>query len=519
MSFNCKYFWTVTLEITAKIIYNGIMGRTYGHLKSGTDIRGTAVGENITLTDEAVCAISRAFVKWLSVKSGKPHFKIAVGTDSRISAERMLNCVKEGILSSGSDLCYTGLSSTPSMFILLKKSDYGCDASVMITASHLPYDRNGLKFFTPDGGLDSEDIDEILDIASKQDFLSGNGHYSEKPFMDEYSKLLVGLVRKSCGAERPLEGKKIIVDAGNGAGGFFTEKVLKPLGADTDGSQFLDPDGYFPNHIPNPEDPKAIESIKRATVESKADLGIIFDTDVDRAGAVDSNGKEINRNRLIALLSAILLKDRKGVIVTDSVTSDGLTAFIENSGGKHLRYMRGYKNVINKCIELNESGVYSPLAIETSGHAAFEENYFLDDGAYVIVKLLIMLASLKEGEKLADLIELLPEPVESDEIRITFSDTSSFREKGAAVLKEIERQVKADKSLSLVTDNYDGVRMNSKNGWLLIRMSLHDPVMPINIESNSIGGNRVLAKKLLNMLKDFGFLNTDNLYKFIHNQV
>ena len=494
------------------------MGATYGHLKSGTDIRGIAVGENITLTDTVVCAISRAFVKWLSDKSGKSHFKIAVGNDSRISAERMLKCVKEGILSSGSDLVYTGLSSTPSMFILLKKSDFGCDASIMITASHLPYDRNGLKFFTPDGGLDSKDIDEILDIASREDFLHGNGQYYEKPFMDEYSRLLVNLVRRSCGIERPLEGKRIIVDAGNGAGGFFTEKVLKPLGANTEGSQFLEPDGHFPNHIPNPEDPKAIESIKKATVESGADLGIIFDTDVDRAGAVDLNGKEINRNRLIALLSAILLKDKKGVIVTDSVTSDGLTSFIENLGGKHLRYMRGYKNVINKCIELNESGVYSPLAIETSGHAAFEENYFLDDGAYLIVKLLIMLASLNEGETLADLISNLPEPAESDEIRISFSDATSFREKGSRVLKDIENCLIGDKDLSLAPDNYEGVRINSKDGWLLIRMSLHDPVMPINIESNRVGGNRILAEKLLKMLSTYSFLNTDNLYKFIHNQ-
>ena len=495
------------------------MINTYGHLKSGTDVRGIAVGENITLTDKAVCAISRAFVKWLNLKNGKPHFKIAVGNDSRISAERILACVKEGILSSGSDLIYTGLSSTPSMFILLKKSDFECDASIMITASHLPYDRNGLKFFTPDGGLDSADIDEILSIAEREDFLKGCGSHFERPFMNEYSQLLVNLVRRSCNCERPLEGKKIIVDAGNGAGGFFTEKVLRPLGADTTGSQFLDPNGYFPNHIPNPEDAKAIESLKLAVVKNKADLGIIFDTDVDRAGAVNSSGKEINRNRLIALLSAILLKDKNGVIVTDSVTSDGLTTFIEGLGGKHLRYMRGYKNVINKCKELNESGTYSPLAIETSGHAAFKENYFLDDGAYVIVKLLILLASLKEDETLADLISSLPEPVESDEVRISFSDPTSFREKGAQVLKKIESKVKEDKTLSLAPQNYEGVRVNLGDSWFLIRMSLHDPVMPINFESNTSGGNKVLAEKLFGMLSGFTFLNTDNLYKYIHNQV
>lgn len=112
------------------------------------------------------------------------------------------------------------------------------------------------------------------------------------------------------GKDKPLAGKKIIVDAGNGAGGFYVDKVLVPLGADTEGSRFLEPDGNFPNHIPNPENERAMEAICEQVKKSGADLGIIFDTDVDRAGAVDDTGAEINRNRLIALVSAILLSER-----------------------------------------------------------------------------------------------------------------------------------------------------------------------------------------------------------------
>ena len=219
--------------------------------------------------------------------------------------------------------------------------------------------------------------------------------------------------------------------------------MLVPLGADITGSQFLEPDGNFPNHIPNPEDKDAIASIKKATMESGADLGIIFDTDVDRAGAVDRSGKELNRNRLIALLSALVLNDKSGVIVTDSVTSDGLTYFIESLGGKHLRYRRGYKNVIDKCRDLNENGIYSPLAIETSGQRGVCGKQLSCDGAYVIVKLLISLAGLKDGETLTDLISSLPEPAESDEVRISFSDTADFREKGKKVIEEIKRLIKA----------------------------------------------------------------------------
>lgn len=490
-------------------------------LKSGTDVRGIASGDGVTLTDEAVNLISRAFVKWLNLKYGRNTFKIAVGNDSRISAQRIVGAVTDGITSCGSDVVYTGLSSTPSMFILLKKSSLCCDASVMVTASHLPSNRNGLKFFTPDGGLDGKDIDSILKLAAEGDFPNGCGSRSESAFMDEYSSILVKSVRDACGAEKPLDGLKIIVDAGNGAGGFFAEKVLTPLGADTNGSQFLEPDGTFPNHIPNPEDPGAIASLSSAVKRLGADLGIIFDTDVDRAGAVDRDGKEINRNRLIALVSAMLLKDKKGVIVTDSVTSDGLAEFIEKLGGEHLRYKRGYKNVIDKCIELNEKGIYSPLAIETSGHAAFKDNYFLDDGAYLVTRILITLSEqAKKGLTLANLISGLPEPKECAEVRIGFSpDSVDFRSEGAQVIEELKNAALRDVRLQLAAQNYEGARINFAkdcgDGWTLVRMSVHDPVMPINFESNTAGGAKTMAKIIYGLVSEFKFLDAGNMKKFI----
>ncbi|MDE6586538.1 MAG: phosphomannomutase/phosphoglucomutase [Clostridia bacterium] len=485
-------------------------------LKSGTDVRGTAVETDVpvTLTNEAVDCICKAFIKWLGVKTGKAKLKIALGNDSRISAERIVTCAKNAMLSCGADVVYTGLSSTPSMFILLKKSDFKCDASIMVTASHLPYNRNGLKFFTEDGGLDGNELDEILELAAEGNFTQGEGKYEEKSFMDEYSRLLVNIVERECGI-LPLKGKKIIVDAGNGAGGFFAEKVLKPLGADTRGSQFLEPDGYFPNHIPNPEDKQAIDSLSQAVIREKADFGIIFDTDVDRAACVDEKGGEINRNALIALLSAILLKDKKGVIVTDSVTSDGLTEFIKNLGGEHLRYKRGYKYVIDKCKEINANGGYSPLAIETSGHAAFKENYYLDDGAYLITQILISLSrQAKDGKSLTELIKDLKRPVEESEVRITFNDTSAdYKSEGKKVIEEL-KQSAASQGFSVAPDNYEGVRMNTGCGWVLVRMSVHDPVMPINLESDTEGGNRKAALKLLKLLEAYPFLNTSNLKNF-----
>ncbi|MCQ2773055.1 MAG: phosphomannomutase/phosphoglucomutase, partial [Bacilli bacterium] len=446
---------------------------------------------------------------------------IAVGYDSRISAPRLLECVKKGVTSCGGKVVVTGLSSTPSMFMLLQKEDYACDGSIMLTASHLPFNKNGLKFFVKEGGLESSDVGEVINIAYEGKFPCGNGEVAEHPFMDEYCADLVDLLRKATGDETPLKGKRIIVDAGNGAGGFYVDKVLKPLGADTTGSQFLEPDGTFPNHIPNPENKAAMESICKAVVDNKADFGIIFDTDVDRAGAVGKTGEEINRNRLIALISAILLEETPGAtIVTDSVTSDGLAEFIERKGGKHLRFKRGYKNVINEAKRLCGEGQYAPLAIETSGHAALKENYFLDDGAYLITRLLISVAKLaKEGKDLEALIETLAMPKEEAEIRPTFKDPESdFKSLGNGVLEDLAKFVEKTPYISMAPNNFEGVRMNFDkehgDGWVLVRMSLHEPIMPINLESNSQGGVAILIKEIYGFLSAYDFLNLKAFEKY-----
>ena len=495
-------------------------------LKSGTDVRGVALegvpGEEVNLTDEAVTGIMKAFCAWAAQRCGKEKLTIAIGHDSRLSAGRISACAVKAVTESGCDAIVTGLSSTPSMFMLLQEEDIGADASVMITASHLPFNKNGLKFFTPEGGLEGKDIADILAMAAEGAALSGSGCVRELCYIDRYSEGLVRFVREKTGQEKPLAGKKIVVDAGNGAGGFYVDKVLKPLGADTAGSQFLEPDGNFPNHIPNPEDKKAMHAISQRVKETGADFGIIFDTDVDRAGAVDSQGEEINRNRLIALISAILLQEKSGTIVTDSVTSDGLTAFIESRGGKHCRYKRGYRNVIDKAKELNAAGEYSPLAIETSGHAALMENYFLDDGAYLVTRILVSLAQLaKEGKDIGDLIADLPEPAEAAEVRLGFTTLGKqdFKNNGNAAIRELQLRVPDLPGMTLAAENFEGVRINFDkdhgDGWALVRMSLHEPIMPINFESNSKGGCCVIANELIALLAPYtGDIDLTNLQNY-----
>ena len=493
-----------------------MLSEKYSALKSGTDIRGIASdgveGETINLTDEIIADITNGFALWLEKSCGKScgELTVAVGRDCRISGERIANDVINALVSCGVTVLDCGLSSTPAMF--MTTVDLNCDAAVQITASHHPFNRNGLKFFVSSGGLDHGDIIAVLENAQdKKAPVSGKAGSAEKTdYMSVYSSHLCDFIKKEVNAEdyeHPLKGFKIVVDAGNGVGGFYEKDVLRKLGADTEGSRFLEPDGTFPNHIPNPENKEAMQSICDAVIESKADLGIIFDTDVDRGGAVDQSGKEINRNRLVALASCIALESCPGgTIVTDSVTSSGLAEFIEQHlGGRHLRYRRGYKNVINKAIELKESGISAPLAIETSGHAAMEENYYLDDGAYLCTKIIIKAAQLRQkGQTLDSLLADLKEPAEATEIRFRITD-ADFKTTGERIIAGLEEYAKNQDGWQIAPDNYEGIRINFDDnngcGWLLLRLSVHDPILPLNIESDRIGGVEIIKEKILKFLK------------------
>ena len=493
-------------------------------LQNGSDIRGVALegieGQHVNLTETVCRSIGRGFALWLRERLGKDDLRVCVGRDSRLSGPTLAQWICDAMACQGVHVTDIGMASTPAMFMSTVTGDKPYDASVMITASHLPFNRNGFKFFTKDGGLEKQDITAILENAASDKITElPQAAVSTGTFMDDYAAILVDKVRSATGQQRPLDGFKVVVDAGNGAGGFYVEKVLQPLGADTTGSQFLEPDGSFPNHIPNPEDATAMQAIMDAVAAQKADLGIIFDTDVDRAGAVLSDGSELNRNRIIAMLAAILLREHPGTtIVTDSITSTGLAKFIADKGGVHHRFKRGYRNVINESIRLNQAGQDSQLAIETSGHGALKENYFLDDGAYLVTKLLIELAwGKKEGYTLESLIADLAEPAESREFRLNIIP-EDFKAYGQSVLDALQEYAAKQPGWSIAPNNFEGVRVDLDadhgNGWFLLRLSLHDPLLPLNIESNDVGGAKKIAKELADFIAGYDKLEASKLMAF-----
>ena len=496
-------------------------------LKSGSDVRGVAVGENRALTPHVAACLGMAFARFVAEKKHKSvtQVTIALGRDSRISGAELLRAAAEGVSKAGAAVMDFGMCTTPAMYMSIITPGFQPDGSIMITASHHPYDKNGLKFFVEEGGLEGGDVEKLLRAAQElePESMPIAGAITQKAFLPTYQELLAARIRKGLETDmaKPLLGLHVVVDAGNGAGGFYAE-LLESLGAWVEGSQFLEPDGYFPNHIPNPENADAMASLRKAVLNVGADLGVIFDADCDRAAIVDADGREINRNRLIALISAILLDEKPGqTIVTDSVTSSGLKKFINDWGGEHYRYKRGYRNVIDEAIRLNDEGIECPLAIETSGHAALKENHFLDDGMYLVTVLIVRAMKLKrEGSTLGSLIADLKEPVESAELRLNIV-AEDFRETGKVAIQRVLDYANAAETWHIAPDNREGVRISfdldggMDNGWFLLRLSVHDPVLPLNVESDVTGGVKQMLQSLYEVLKDCEGIDLEPLKKAI----
>ncbi|CAM9099175.1 unnamed protein product [Ectocarpus sp. 6 AP-2014] len=494
----------------------------FKRLQTQSDIRGVSMEgvpkDKVDLSTEEAYCIGVGFRLWLrkKVDSIDDPLRVSVGRDPRLSGQQLSQAIIGGMTSQegGCIVADCGLCTTPAMFMSCVTEGHMYDGAIMITASHLPSHRNGFKFFTKSGGLNNQDIAEIVALAAGQyqdrSFeVAGprEGSCTKTEFLPVYQQQLKDMIidqvdMKGPARDRPLEGLKVVVNAGNGNGGFLAE-TLSELGADTGGSVHLEPDGTFPNHLANPELPQAMVPTIEAVQSVGADLGVVLDTDVDRSGVVDRSGEAINRNRLIAFLATVVLRDSPGTtIVTDSTTSNGLKKFIEARGGVHLRFKKGYKNVIDKAIELNEQGTDCQLAIETSGHAAFKENHMLDDGAYLALKVLVEMARQGKGVDLSGSIKDLAEPLESTEFRLRVSDSVEPATMYAATLKATEAAAATVSDWQAEETNFEGLRVKvdegeGNEGWLMNRMSLHEPIVIFNVESEVEGGVAAIAANLL----------------------
>ncbi|KAL6189967.1 hypothetical protein ACLB2K_036368 [Fragaria x ananassa] len=486
-------------------------------LQNGSDVRGVALegekGRSVDLTPPAVEAIAESFGEWvvngLEKQRGQPveNVKVSLGRDPRISGPSLSVAVFSGLARAGCLVFDMGLATTPACFMSTILPPFFYDASIMMTASHLPYTRNGLKFFTKRGGLTSPEVEEICDksarkYANRLTKLSSVLRIppSRVDFMSSYSEHLRIIIKERVNHplhyDTPLQGFQIIVNAGNGSGGFFTWDVLDKLGADTFGSLHLKPDGMFPNHIPNPEDKVAMTLTRAAVLENSADLGI------EHPGTT---------------------------IVTDARTSMALTRFITNRGGHHCLYRVGYRNVIDKGVQLNKDGIETHLMMETSGHGALRENFFLDDGAYMVVKIIIEMVRMKlagSDEGIGSIINDLEEPEESVELRMNVVSEPRYAKQKAIEAIETFRQYIEEGRIEgweldtcgdcwvsegcLVDSNETSAaavdahmyrvkvsdEVHGQHGWVFIRQSIHNPNIAVNMQSSVPGSCQTMTRVL-----------------------
>jgi len=460
------------------------------------------------LTDEFVRKLGYSFALWAAEKlnTTADRLCVAVGHDARPSSPRIRAAFIDGLTAADSDVLDCGLTTTPAVQVSIMCGEVNADCGAMITGSARGEEVNGFKLYTPEGAITPEDAEELLERA----LAAKVPHRLVRPLdlTGIYKERLRRHVKEFMGEDvaMPLLGLHVVVDASCGTGGFYAE-LLESLGVDTYGSFNLKPGVADYAHSPNLENSEALHHLSEVVISEEADLGVILDPDADRVAIVDSRGKLINRNRLIALIAAIMLEDEKNLtFVTDSVTSSGLNRFITEWGGTHYRYRRGYRNVIGEAKRLSAEGINVPVAIETSGHAAMRENYFIDDGMYLATNVICEAKWRKrDGLTLSSLIDELQEPVESFEERVPIIQ-EDVRKAAGYVFEAVLSETLKNPEWHLAPDNREGVRIlfslegGVDNAWVMLRLSVHDPVIPINAESDVPGGLRYMLEQVYAVL-------------------
>ncbi len=451
------------------------------HIFLEYDIRGNAETD---LTDPVVRAIGEAFGTRMKRKGAKT---VSVGGDVRHSTERIRAALTEGILSTGLDVIRLEVVATPILYWSLYR--FGIDGGVMVTGSHNPKEMNGLKLAERDGTLYGEDIQEILTMILKEDFLRGDppGTARDEKITDEYVQMLLSKI--TLGPKR----LKIVTDSGNGTGGYPSTALLEGLGCEVI-PLFEEPDGDFPNHHPDPQKRENLDALVAAVREHGADGGIAFDGDADRLGVVDERGEMVWGDILMALFWREIMPLYPGSeAIVEVKCSQALVDEILRLGGHPLFWKSGHSLIKAKMKEIG-----AVFAGELSGHFFFADEYFgFDDGLYAAGRLLRILSH--SGQTLSEMLSTVPVYYSTAEIRIPCPDGEKF-----SVVDEIRRKALEDHEAITV----DGVRILYDGGWGLIRASNTQPVLVARCEGKTPAlrdaiGEDVRARILAEGLPDF----------------
>ncbi len=440
------------------------------------DIRGI-IGETLGADDAR--AIGRAFGTLLREAGGQT---VAVGYDGRVSSPMLEHALVEGLTASGCDVVRIGMGPTP-MLYYAEASAEQVDGGIQITGSHNPANYNGFKMVFLGRPFFGADIQKLGELAARGAFLCGNGGITTRDILGEYvERLLQGLA--GCEIEA-LESLKVGWDAGNGAAG----PALEALAARLPGEHhllFTDVDGHFPNHHPDPTVEANLADLRRLVADKNLDFGVAFDGDGDRIGAIDGMGRVIWGDQLLMIYAEDLLKSRpNATIIADVKASRALFDRVAELGGQPLMWKTGHSLIKSK---MKETG--APLAGEMSGHVFFADDYYgFDDALYAGVRLLAATARL--GQSVTALRGAISPMLNTPEMRFQVDETRKF----AAMAEIAERLTTAPGPEVESVNATDGVRVNTADGWWLLRASNTQDVLVARAESDSEAGlERLLAQ-------------------------
>ncbi len=424
------------------------------------DIRGV-VGK--TLHPQDAYLIARAFATKAAV--AQPEGFVCVGYDGRLSSPEMKDAVCRGIMDSGVNVVDIGLGPTPMLYF----AAYTLKAAgaIMVTGSHNPPDHNGFKFVFGGKPFFGKDILALSVVAGQGEFTEGKGTLEQRDVRQAYIDKLVG-------AYDGTRALKVAWDAGNGATGEIMTSVSEAL-AGTHALLNAKIDGTFPSHHPDPTVPENLVQIIDTVTSLGLDVGIAFDGDGDRVGVVDDEGEILWGDQLLQLYAADVLREKPGAtIIADVKASGALFSEIARLGGNPMMWKTGHSLIKSKMAETG-----APLAGEMSGHIFFADKYYgYDDGIYAAVRLLGLLS--RSGKKLSDLHKALPQMINTPEIRFECADDRKF-----GVVEEITQRLLKDGAEFI---DIDGVRVNTPDGWWLVRASNTQPVLVARAEASSLDG-------------------------------
>ncbi|OYU14680.1 MAG: phosphomannomutase [Alphaproteobacteria bacterium PA4] len=417
------------------------------------DIRGL-VGDTLTAAD--ALAIGRSFGTIVRRGGGK---RVAVGYDGRTSSPGFEAALVEGLNAAGIEAVRIGVGPTPMLYYAVY--ELGCDGGVMITGSHNPPAYNGFKMMLAGRPFFGSDIRALGDMSAAGDWESGSAGSTQVELMDRYVDRLV----------QDFDGQAFTIawDCGNGVAGPVVEKLVKKLPG-THHVLFPEVDGNFPNHHPDPTDEKNLVDLKRVVLEKGCDFGLAFDGDADRLGAVDGQGRVIWGDQLLGILAEPVLKAVPGgTIIADVKASQALFDRVAALGGTPLMWKTGHS-----LIKAKMKDVDSPLAGEMSGHIFFKHQWYgFDDGIYAGVRLIRAVSEL--GGSLTALKDAMPVMVNTPEMRFQSSEERKF-----VVVEEVLARLKA---AGATVDETDGARVNTPDGWWLLRASNTQDVLVARVEA------------------------------------